>query len=183
MGTGLGLATVYGIAKQHHGWVEVRSEVGRGSAFQVFLPEARRPEPPASRAAAAGAQRGRECILLVEDESAVRQVAALTLKRVGYRILEAVDGEDAIRVWSEHSREIDLLFSDMVMPKGISGIDLAKRFKAERPGLKVVITSGYSVDLTDESILGGPGCAFLAKPYLVEGLTEVLRTSLDSATP
>jgi CheY-like chemotaxis protein len=95
-------------------------------------------------------------------------------------VLEAVDGEDAIRVWREHAGEIDLLFSDMVMPKGISGLDLATRFKTDRPDLKVVITSGYSVDLTSERVLSGPGVVFLAKPYFVDGLLKVLRECLES---
>jgi len=102
------------------------------------------------------------------------------LKRIGYNVLEAVDGEDAIRVWSEHKQEIDLLFSDMVMPKGHSGLDLAGRFRAERPELKVVITSGYSLDLTKERILDGPGVAFLAKPYPFDALADVLRRIFDA---
>jgi signal transduction histidine kinase/ActR/RegA family two-component response regulator len=182
MGTGLGLATVYGIAKQHHGWVEVRSEIGKGSAFMVYLPEVQRGPAPKTAAAPAGATGGHGCILLVEDEIAVRTAASRMLKRIGYRVLEAVDGEDAIRVWSEHSQEIDLLFSDMVMPKGHSGLELAARFKAERPQLKVVITSGYSVDLTKERVLDVPGVAFLPKPYPFDGLADVLRRSLNEAT-
>ena len=172
MGKGVGLVTVYGIAKQHHGWVEVRSEVGKGSAFMVYLPEARRPAAAALKAASPETRKGHECILLVEDEISVRVAAARMLKRIGYRVLEAVDGEETIRVWSEHKQEIDLLFSDMVMPKGHSGLDLAGRFRAERPQLKVVITSGYSVDLTKESVLDGPGIAFLSKPYPFDGLAE-----------
>jgi signal transduction histidine kinase/ActR/RegA family two-component response regulator len=179
MGTGLGLATVFGIAKQHRGWVEVQSDLGRGSSFQVYLPEAHREAPPAPQPPAPGIQKAHECILAVEDEDAVRTMAVRMLKRIGYRVLEAVDGEDAIRVWNEHKEGIDLLFSDMVMPKGLSGLDLANRFKAERPGLRVVITSGYSVNLTTESILNGPGYAFLAKPYQVDGLATALRKSLD----
>jgi len=182
MGTGLGLATVYGIAKQHRGWVEVRSEVGKGSTFMVYLPETRRAPESKTAAAPGGAKDGHGCILLVEDEVAVRTAASRMLKRIGYRVLEAVDGEDAIRVWSEHRHEIDLLFSDMVMPKGHSGLDLAARFKAERPQLKVVITSGYSVDLTKERGLEGPGVAFLPKPYPFDGLADVLRRSLNEGS-
>jgi len=182
MGTGLGLATVYGIAKQHRGWVEVRSELGKGSEFLVFLPETRRAPVDAPQAAPPETKRGNECILAVEDEDAVRTMAVRMLKRIGYRVLEAVDGEDAIRVWNDHKDEIDLLFSDMVMPKGYSGLDLAGRFKTERPGLKVVITSGYSVNLNKEGILNGPGFSFLGKPYQVDGLADVLRKTLDGAS-
>jgi DNA-binding NtrC family response regulator len=109
-------------------------------------------------------------------------MAVRMLKRIGYRVLEEVDGEDAIRVWNDHKDEIDLLFSDMVMPKGYSGLDLAGRFKTERPGLKVVITSGYSVNLNKEGILNGPGFSFLGKPYQVDGLADVLRKTLDGAS-
>jgi signal transduction histidine kinase/ActR/RegA family two-component response regulator len=179
MGTGLGLATVYGIAKQHRGWVEVSSDLGNGSEFRVFLPETGRAPAASPKPPAPVTKRGHECILAVEDEDAVRTMAVKMLTRIGYRVLEAVDGEDAIRVWNDHKDEIDLLFSDMVMPKGYSGIDLANRFKTERPKLKVVITSGYSVNLTKESILNGPGFAFLGKPYQVNGLADVLRKSLD----
>ena len=181
MGTGLGLATVYGIAKQHHGWIEVRSEIGKGSAFQVFLLEARHAPVAAPQAPSAETRPAHGCILLVEDEMAVRMAAGRMLKRIGYRVLEAVDGEEAIRVWSEHKQEIDLLFSDMVMPKGYSGLDLAGRFRAERPELKVVITSGYSMDLSKASIPGGSGVIFLPKPYPFDGLADVLRRSFDGA--
>ncbi len=177
-GTGLGLATVYGIVKQHSGWIEVRSGVDNGTAFRILLPASNRATTPAAAGGAASPSVRHECILVVEDESTVRSMVARTLTRGGYRVLEAADGEDAIRVWAEHAQEIDLLFSDMVMPSGITGLDLAKRFHATRPELKVIVTSGYSLDLSRAGLPGGTAVAYLAKPYEVSGLNALIRKSL-----
>jgi CheY-like chemotaxis protein len=178
-GTGLGLATVFGITKQHQGWIEVRSAINEGSTFTIFLPlicpssVVSFPPIPASEP-----QNGTACILLVEDEQMVRQMVARTLQRAGYRILEASDGLSAIKLWAKHRMEIDLLFSDMVMPNELTGLDLARRFKAERPELKVVITSGYSVDIAQSGIPAGQDIAYLGKPYEVSQLTVFVRNCL-----
>jgi signal transduction histidine kinase/ligand-binding sensor domain-containing protein/CheY-like chemotaxis protein len=178
-GTGLGLATVYGIVKQHHGWVRVVSKVGSGSTFRVFIPARDAPQAAEPGAMVEHAPRGRETILLVEDEKTVRMMASLCLQRFGYRVLEAADGPEAIAAWDQHGPEIDLLFSDMVMPNGITGLDLAKRFRQGKPGLKVIVTSGYSVDLrrTAESV--EPGFMYLAKPYEMKNLAAAVRACLD----
>jgi PAS domain S-box-containing protein len=180
-GTGLGLATVYGIAKQHRGWVEVHSEVGRGTTFRAFFPAAKHDPRPAAEAAPPSPSRGHETILVVEDEEMVRLMVTYALKRSGYRVLEAVDGVAALRLWEEHSQTIALVVSDMVMPNGVTGLDLTARFKCDRPNLKVIITSGYSVDLRHSGIPAGQGVTYLAKPFDVSRLNALVRESLDGA--
>jgi CheY-like chemotaxis protein len=179
-GTGLGLATVFGITKQHQGWIEVRSAVNEGSAFTVFLPVA---SPDASKLLLhprAEVTNGSACILLVEDEQMVRTMVSRILQKAGYRVLEAADGLSAIKMWAKHRPDIDLLFSDMVMPNGLTGLDLAKRFKSDRPELKVVITSGYSVDIAHSGIPAGQDVSYLGKPYEGSHLTAFVRKCLRS---
>ena len=178
-GTGLGLATVYGIIKQHRGWVKVISKVGSGSTFSVFIPARAAPDAAEPGAAVEHAPRGRETILLVEDEKAVRTMASLCLQKFGYRVLEAAEGREAISVWERHGKEIDLLFSDMVMPNGITGLDLAELFRQTKPGLKVIITSGYSVDLRKTGVSVESGFLYLAKPYEMKNLAAIVRNCLD----
>jgi len=180
-GTGLGLAIIYGIIKQHQGWIEVESELGRSSTFRIFLPAQVNPPAESTSAAAPIPGGGHETILLVEDEVAVRKTVCLALQLCGYHILEAGDGEEAIRIWSEHRGVIDLLLSDMVMPKGISGLDLAERFRQDRPELKVIISSGYSVDLQKAGALAAARTAYLAKPYDLATLAAAIRKCLDES--
>jgi len=179
-GTGLGLATVYGIVKQHHGWVDVDSTVGKGTTFRVYIPAGK-------KAAAASAnvkpakeiKGGAETILLVEDEIAVRRVAALGLRLLGYGVLEAGDGLEALKVWEQHHNKIDLLFTDMVMPERLTGLDLAARCKEKKNSLKVIVTSGYSPDLAADSSIAGERITFLAKPYKSTALATLVRECLD----
>src|SRR5262249_37733986 len=136
-GTGLGLATVYGIMKQHQGWVEVQSNVGKGTTFTTFFPAT---EGKAKRAEGVGpttteARGGSETILVVEDESSVLALGKIILQECGYRVLEAPSGARALQVYEQHAGTIDLLLTDMVMPEGISGIELAQRLLAKRPSL------------------------------------------------
>jgi len=181
-GTGLGLATVYGIIKQHRGWVEVTSRVGQGSTFRAFLPAMR--EAPAAEPEAAHPEirGGRETVLLVEDEGLVRQMAAMSLRLHGYQVIEAADGQEALRLWDQHAGRIDLLFSDMVMPGGITGLDLFRRFKQAKPALKAIVSSGYSLELATSNLPTGPDIAFLSKPYEVTTLAVAVRKCLDQTT-
>jgi len=181
-GTGMGLATVYGIVKQHDGWLEVESESGRGSTFKIFLPvceaAAAEPERRAPTASAGPAGAGRT-VLVVEDDPAVRSLVKGILVQQQYKVIEAEDGEQALMLAHEHASEIVLLLTDLVMPKGISGRDLAERLLDERPELKVIYTSGYSADLFDSSLILEEGLNYLPKPYTSGMLAEILRGALD----
>ncbi len=178
-GTGLGLATVYGITKQHRGWIEVTSRVGQGSIFRVYLPALSGAPPVESESAHPEIKRGSETILLVEDEPLVRQMAAMSLRWHGYRVIEATDGQEAIRLWEQHAKEIDLLFSDMVMPGGITGLELFRRFKQTKPALKAIVSSGYSLELATSNTPTGPDIAYLSKPYQITTLGIAVRKCLD----
>lgn len=180
-GTGLGLATVYGITKQHRGWIEVSSRMGQGSTFRIYLPALSEAPPVESESARPEVKRGNETILLVEDEPLVRQVAAMSLRWHGYRVIEANDGQEAIRLWEQHTNEIDLLFSDMVMPGGINGMELFRRFKQTKATLKAIVTSGYSQDLATSNVRTEPDLAFLSKPYEITTLAVAVRKCLDQA--
>ena len=177
-GTGLGLATVHGIVQQHHGWVEVESAIGRGTTFRVFLPAAQPPEAEQPQADQVNCRGGTETILLVEDDEQVRRMIRMTLRRFGYEILEASNGMGAIQIWERHRVKVSLLFTDMVMPGGLSGLGLAQWLRQFKPALKVLISSGYSEELLDRD--GGlpAGMRFLPKPYdpnfLVWNVREVL---------
>jgi CheY-like chemotaxis protein len=181
-GTGLGLATVYGIVKQHKGWIEVKSQVAVGTTFVVFLPAAAVNLPVAAEAPAEpspAAQGGSESILLVEDEPILREWVREILQTNGYRIIEAGNGVEALKVWDEKAGKFDLLLTDMVMPEGLTGRDLARQLRSREPRLKVIYTSGYS-----EEIMGGDtelrDAPFLPKPYAAPELVKLVRDCLDA---
>jgi CheY-like chemotaxis protein len=180
-GTGLGLATVYGIARQHNGWISVQSEVDKGTTFQVFLPcsnvSALASEAPPETEVPRS--RGNETVLVVEDEEAVLHSATLTLRTHGYSVLTARNGVEALALWKGHREEIDLVLTDVVMPEGISGFELGRRLLADDPGLKIIFTSGYTSDLTGTRAPFPRGTSFIAKPYESEALLRALRKSLD----
>jgi two-component system, cell cycle sensor histidine kinase and response regulator CckA len=180
-GTGLGLATVYGITKQHGGWVEVASELGTGSTFRVYLPALTQAPLVDSASPIFEVKRGKETVLLVDDETAIRDMVALGLQLYGYRVLEAGSGEEAIQVWDGHAGEIDLLFTDMRMPGGLTGLELFERFKRTKAALKGIISSGYSDEIVKSQGLVDPGITFLPKPYDVRTLAGTVRNCLDQA--
>jgi PAS domain S-box-containing protein len=180
-GTGLGLATVYGIVNQHRGWLDVESKVGTGTTFRVFFPVV-----TAARAAAVEKapnsdviRGGRETILLVEDEAPVRELVREILKQYQYRVVEAASGVEALKVWDAEDGKVDLLLTDMVMPEGINGRELAAQLRQRKPGLKVVYTSGYSPEIVGKSFSQGD-TAFLQKPYQPPQLAQRVRETLDA---
>ncbi len=182
-GTGLGLSTVYGIAKQHQGWIEVESEVGKGAQFSLFIPVATKAEPQARPTDVQSVPGGHETILVVEDEEALRELVCDILKRKGYSVLEAGTGAEALDLWQAHRSRIDLLLTDMMMPGGLGGRDVAERVLADRPELKVIYTSGYSIDtVSPEFNANSPDrLKFLQKPYDPETLARMVRDILNSS--
>jgi len=180
-GTGLGLATVYGIVQQHEGWIEVESEPGQGAMFKIFLPVSKKKTDvhsvPQSGTQIKG---GTETILLVEDEPAVRRLARSILQRHGYRVFEAESGLKALPIWNERPAEFDLLLTDMVMPDGLSGRDLAKKLLTEKNNLKVIYATGYSLEVLNPDFPLEDGVNFLTKPYSLEKLVHTVRRCLDT---
>jgi signal transduction histidine kinase/DNA-binding response OmpR family regulator len=182
-GTGLGLCTVYGIVKQHQGWIEVDSQIGSGSCFTIYLPRvSAAPQTAEASKPEHRLPRGSETILLVEDEAPVRGLARRFLEHLGYRVLEARSGLEALCVWERESHSVNLLLTDMVMPEGLSGRDLAHRIRGSKPDIRVLFASGYdpragedSHDLTEKN--------FLQKPYTLQKLAHMVRQSLDSPVP
>ncbi len=180
-GTGLGLSTIHGIVKQHEGWVEVTSEVGKGSTFDVFLPASDN-SPAAVKPAAhtANPAEGKgEVILVVEDEVAVCELACMALRKRGYQVLHAPNGPAAIDVWHKNPNPVDLLLTDMVMPNGMSGGELAKELIKRNPKLKIIYTSGYSPEILRQDSILAQGINFLPKPYDLPALLKAVRLCLD----
>ncbi len=180
-GTGLGLAMVFGVVQQHKGWIEVESTVGAGTCFRVLLPAVHATPTVASRNPfnTASARGGSETMLLVEDDATVREFAVAVLRARGYRVLQAASGVDALEVWKWHQSRITLLFSDLVMPDGLGGIELAARLRKDKPTLKVVLTSGYADTTVGEEFRPPPGTHFIHKPYKPQILAETVRDALD----
>jgi nitrogen-specific signal transduction histidine kinase/ActR/RegA family two-component response regulator len=179
-GTGLGLSTVYGIVKQSGGYIWVYSEPGKGTTFKVYLPRVMDalPSSTATEMPPSTARKGRETILLVEDEPAVRELIQMVLSERGYTVLEALAPEDAERLAGSNGAEIQLLLTDVVMP-GISGRDLAKRLTARHPHLRVLYMSGYTFNVIAQDGTLEEGISFLQKPFTPQVLTEKVREALD----
>jgi PAS domain S-box-containing protein len=181
-GTGLGLATVYGIVKQHRGWIEVSSQVGCGTTFKIYFPATARENDATSETSTAPqvVRGGKETILLVEDEPVLRELVRDILGQYQYRVIEAASGVEALKAWDLHDGQIDLLLTDMVMPEGMTGSDVAAQLRRRKPDLKVIFTSGYSAEVMGRDFSHGDA-AFLSKPYLPPQLAQTVRQCLDAA--
>ena len=182
-GTGLGLSVVHGIVKQHHGWFEVESAVGKGTTVRVYFPPTdKQPEIEfprrTSTAKTLDVASKRKSVLLVEDEEMVRKLASTILQRAGYDVIEAKDGPHALEVWTQRKDDVDLLLTDMIMPNGITGGELAHLLLRERPSLPVIYASGYSMELTAPDFLETDRQSFLQKPYLTEQLLATVQRCL-----
>jgi CheY-like chemotaxis protein len=178
-GTGLGLASAYGVLQQHKGWIEVESIVGSGTSFRLFLPSfvvgAIKDTTTPSKLSST---KQNKTILLVEDEPALLFISTRALNMLGYQILSATNGEEALTIWEQHQAEIDLLLTDMRMPKGMNGLELANEFWKTKPFLKIIIMSGYSMEVATDTLAGATAYTFLAKPFSVKTLSEVVQHAM-----
>jgi len=182
-GTGLGLSTVYGVVKQSGGFIWVYSEVGKGTCFKIYLPRVDQPvEGVGAKQPLAEAPRGTETILLAEDEQDVRELAREFLESGGYTVIEATNGQDALRLAARHENKIDLLVTDMVMP-GMSGQHLAARLQQDRPGLSIIYMSGYSEHAATESAHSTLNAPLLTKPFSRNAILRTVREALGPVRP
>jgi two-component system cell cycle sensor histidine kinase/response regulator CckA len=179
-GSGIGLATVDGIVTTHGGFVEAESQPGKGSTFSVYLPRVEYPNATEEHRDATSLRGGNERILVVEDEPYVRRSLTLCLRQLGYGVTEAVNGPEALKIWERERGNFDLLFTDMVMPGGLSGLDLCSRLRERKAGLKAVVSSGYSAEMVDDKKAIGRNITYLLKPYSVNTLAATVRACLDS---
>ena len=180
-GTGLGLATVYGIVQQHEGWIEVASQVGKGTEFRVYFPAGRAAPAVAAPAEILSVAPGYANILVVEDEPAVLEAVVTALQFAGYHVLTATSGAQALESFGEMAAHIDLLFTDMVMPGGVDGWELAEAFRQLNPALAVVITSGYNTRLPAREELARRRMVFLRKPAKGSRITATIQQALAEA--
>ncbi len=178
-GTGLGLATTYGIVRQSGGFISVSSDAGCGSLFCVYFPAVPAPEPVAEPPRQTlPVSRGSETVLLVEDEDSLRELIQQGLQARGYQVLTASSAENALRVFTDHNGSIELLLSDVVMP-GLSGPELAFRLSSQRPELRTLFISGFTRDALSRQGIAEPGVALLQKPFSQSALHAKVREVLD----
>jgi PAS domain S-box-containing protein len=176
-GSGLGLSQVYGFARQSRGQLEIDSAVGRGTAVRIFLPRSEAGSATGARSVGRGAARKAGTVLVVEDDPDVLEVAVESLRTLGYNVLSAANAVEALTIL-ERDVPIDLLFSDVIMPRGMSGVELAQEARRRRPGLRVLLASGYTREVLKGEDTTGGELGFIAKPYQVGQLAEMLRAML-----
>ncbi len=179
-GTGLGLSTTHGIVAHHGGFLDVESVVGAGTTLRVFIPSADPGQAKGAHANAGKVLGGTERILVVEDDPAVRRVVVRSLRQLGYQVTQADDGVEALRLWAQHSGEFDLVFTDMVMPEGLSGLDLHQQLRLLRPELRTIIVSGYTAEVLDRDSLTRQGVTYLVKPFDMVTVAGAVRACLDA---
>jgi two-component system, cell cycle sensor histidine kinase and response regulator CckA len=179
-GTGLGLATVLGIVRQHNSWLEVESQPDQGTTFRIYFPTSERPVKKQETVDFGDLSRGGETVLVAEDEESLRDMLAQLLTMQGYKVLTARSGRHALEVWERANRSIDLLVTDIVMPEGIMGGELAERLLNRNPSLKVIFTSGYSPGMAGKDISLTEGGNFMPKPYSIGKMVQFIRQCLDS---
>jgi len=178
-GTGLGLSSVYGIVKQSGGFVWVYSEPGRGTTFKVYLPRADEAQPRFTPTPRRNRRVGAETILLVEDDDEVRHVATRILSRNGYRVLEAANGADALKISESETEPVDLIITDLMMPE-MGGSELAEKIRETQPDARILFTSGYTEDAVVRQTFLRQGEAFIEKPFTPASLAQKARELLDS---
>ncbi|MBE9582061.1 MAG: response regulator, partial [Proteobacteria bacterium] len=176
-GTGLGLASVYGIIKGHGGYIDVESEIGHGTTFSIYLPAT---EKKVEKTVVADKQiiKGTETVLVVDDEAMVLDAAVKVLKRLGYTVLEAKSGREAVKVYEENQDTIDMVFLDMIMPD-MGGGKAYDRMKEINPKVKVLLSSGYSIESEAKKILACGCDGFIQKPFSLSELSQRVREILD----
>jgi CheY-like chemotaxis protein len=178
-GTGLGLATVYGIIKQHNGYIYVYSEPAKGTTFKIYLPVMLDGELAHGEIVAdAEMPKGTETIMVVEDESSLRKYIIDVLRPLGYKVLGAADGNEALRISADYAEEIHLLLTDFIMP-GLNGHEVANTMQKDRPDMKVIIMSGYTDDIIAQHGVLAEGINFIQKPVTVSKMASKIRTVLD----
>jgi CheY-like chemotaxis protein len=188
-GAGLGLSTVQGIVKQHRGWIETQSELGKGSIFRIYIPVIDNQQPAAQPrdiplpAASAPLKKPSETILVVEDEPDLRELVTQLLQSRGYKTVSAGTGAQALEQWARHKDQIQLVLTDMIMPDGMTGRNLAERLLAQAPQLPIIYTSGYSPGTNRLDVGHIDPDHFLGKPYRPADLFEIVRRCLTVARP
>jgi two-component system cell cycle sensor histidine kinase/response regulator CckA len=178
-GTGLGLATTYGIVKQNGGFIDVLSHLGSGTTFRIYLPVSEKEAAATRQREWLAPKRGRECVLLVEDEELVRRLASKALRDKGYEVLEAAHPEAAQQIWSSRKDDVDLLVTDVIMP-GMDGRRLSQKLLVDCPDIRVLFMSGYDDQLLDEHEIFDGRFEFIPKPFTVDGLACKVREVLDA---
>jgi CheY-like chemotaxis protein len=174
------LATCFGIIKQSRGYISIQSEPDRGTTVRVHLPRVEAPVVAKHEQATGEPPRGKETILLVEDEPVLRELAQMILGDLGYTVLEAEDGEAALKLIQKKKRlKLDLLLSDIMMPR-MGGMELAAKLRAEYPRIKILLMSGYSTEVIARQGVFEPGTMFIAKPFTPSVLARKVREALDS---